>query len=292
MLEIERKCYSFFKLNFIAWNWGKTKVKPRRSIFQSYNVCLFKNKIDLDSQVEVGSDDNDDADKEVMGHLSSPLKNQMDILHTLSVCDWCPTWMYSLGVVNFMDHVLKVKCYLLILVRLLTARWTMLRQMICKVQHYVNAAGCWMTLCQLLHTPHFPSLHSSPPDFSADRQQWLLLKACVGVVSQSSKNTRFPCFSQSQAVSHWDVHNLFQFNQNQKYDSHGSKNYHRNTVVWEFDIRTKNGQIHIYLLFTSLPSHPSLPLSSTCPVCNSSDSCYALWSTWTRLEQQCPCDFF
>ena len=30
-----------------------------------------------------------------MGHLFSPLKNQIDILQTLSVCDWCPIWMYT-----------------------------------------------------------------------------------------------------------------------------------------------------------------------------------------------------
>ena len=29
-----------------------------------------------------------------MGHLSSPLKNQKDILQTMLVYDWCPAWMY------------------------------------------------------------------------------------------------------------------------------------------------------------------------------------------------------
>ena len=44
--------------------------------------------------------DNDYPDKKVMGHLSSPLKNQMDILQTLLVCNQCPTQMYTPGNVH------------------------------------------------------------------------------------------------------------------------------------------------------------------------------------------------
>ena len=39
--------------------------------------------------------DNDRADKKVIGHLSSPLKNQTDILQTQLVYDLCQTWMYT-----------------------------------------------------------------------------------------------------------------------------------------------------------------------------------------------------
>ena len=38
---------------------------------------------------------NDSGDKKVMGHLSSPLKNQTDILQTTLVYDRCLTWMYT-----------------------------------------------------------------------------------------------------------------------------------------------------------------------------------------------------
>ena len=47
---------------------------------------------------------NDRADRKAVRHLSSPLKNQTDILQTQLVDDWCLTWMYTLAMHLFKKY--------------------------------------------------------------------------------------------------------------------------------------------------------------------------------------------
>ena len=69
--------------------------------------------------------------------------------------------------------------------RLSTARRTILRRTtlrrtMCKVRHYVDAAGRRTTGRRLLQPPDFPSPHPSPTGVSAGRRQRSLLKPGTG----------------------------------------------------------------------------------------------------------------